>query len=993
MKYLSTFLLFSLMCIGSVSTPAQDPAHWYLTDEEGLPSMTVYQILQDHDGYIWMGTSNGICRYDGKEFEYFSHRSMNDKEIIHLKIDQYNQIWFRNLSNQTFIIRKTEVTPLSEILTLAPEEEINEFGFIDNYLYTFTNEKNDKWKSKITRYKINPSGQLSEKYTFKRKIFVNRSLSFYNNQLTFTGRETRKGMNKFFGVRNDSDQINLFYPTSDQDINLFYLSQVNDHLFFQFRLNENEVWRLENGNQSKEIELSAKNSVTGIYNYDQHTFILTRKGFLVSNDNHQFLDQKLLFKNLNCNIIFKDNENNYWIGTTGNGVIFIPAIDMIFFTSQNSDLPEDQVFSLYWNELKDQLFIGQNEAKISILDTNSIQNFGFNSSGRVLKIVPDENNIAYLAIDSKSLRVKNFLNNSNQYSIDNEFYSGVKTFFIDSKKNLFIGSSRHVWKFNPTEKLEYVELDKTDFSRILLKKRTYCFGEDFQNRIWIGTTEGIYIYDHNNVFTLSKKKETSLNISSITSSQDSIMWISTLGDGIIGYKNDQEVERYNTENGLSSNNCKKVIIDKNKLWIATDNGIDVLNRNTNKIKTINKTDGLPSNDIIDLIIARDKIWIGTSKGLINFPKTLNHQNEVSPPILITSFKIWEKDTTLTNEYDLNYHQNSFQINYVGLGFRAKGNITYQYKLQGIDQNWVTTNSRIVRYPNVDPGKYTFEVYAINEDGIKSKSPARITIFIATPWWMTWWFWIFSGFTIIGIISAFFYWRTKRIQEKERMEQQFAQKVNALEQKALQLQMNPHFIYNTLNAIQYFLTVNESKHAMLYLSRFAKMIRKIFEQSKKNYITIEEEIEFLKIYLNLEQLRFKDQIEVEINLDDQVKHKSVEYKIPPLLLQPLIENAFKHGLFQKEGKGLIKIDFKLDDTFLFCTIEDDGVGRQKAKEKDNWKPKDYVSSGINTTQERLKILNDLDRKKAKSTMEIIDLYDESNNPKGTRVQLKIKYQRS
>ncbi|MGB1031280.1 MAG: sensor histidine kinase, partial [Flavobacteriales bacterium] len=121
--------------------------------------------------------------------------------------------------------------------------------------------------------------------------------------------------------------------------------------------------------------------------------------------------------------------------------------------------------------------------------------------------------------------------------------------------------------------------------------------------------------------------------------------------------------------------------------------------------------------------------------------------------------------------------------------------------------------------------------------------------------------------------------------------------------------------------------------MMYLSRFAKMIRMIFEQSKKSAISIEEEVDFLKTYLNLEQLRFKDKVNVEININEKLKRNGFELKIPPLLLQPLIENAFKHGLFQKEEKGLIKVDFNLENNFLLCTIEDDGVGREKAKEKD------------------------------------------------------------
>src|SRR5690606_8791202 len=190
-----------------------------------------------------------------------------------------------------------------------------------------------------------------------------------------------------------------------------------------------------------------------------------------------------------------------------------------------------------------------------------------------------------------------------------------------------------------------------------------------------------------------------------------------------------------------------------------------------------------------------------------------------------------------------------------------------------------------------------------------------------------------------------------------MQSDFNKRLVEVKSQALQTQMNPHFIFNALNAIQQYLTDFDQEKAMSYLAKFARLIRLILEQSKKKTISLESELELLNLYLMLEKLRFKENVEVYLNLPDDIEKEKSEIYLPPLLIQPIIENAFKHGLFHKEGKGRLDITFSKSGKYLKCTIEDNGVGRAATLEKNKWRKKgEHKSSGLDTTTERLQLLH-------------------------------------
>jgi LytS/YehU family sensor histidine kinase len=244
------------------------------------------------------------------------------------------------------------------------------------------------------------------------------------------------------------------------------------------------------------------------------------------------------------------------------------------------------------------------------------------------------------------------------------------------------------------------------------------------------------------------------------------------------------------------------------------------------------------------------------------------------------------------------------------------------------------------------------------------------------------FGLLGGVILILFIAGMFLLQA-RLKARQRMED-MNHRISELTQKNLRQQMNPHFIFNTLNSIQYYVFKNDKISSNNYMTKFAKLIRMTLENSRFTSIPIKEEIEALNLYLELESLRFKGKFDWEINVDEEID--TLLYKIPTMLIQPFVENSIGHGLMHKEGKGHIAVDLKLEDEVIVCTIEDNGIGREKAMEIKRQKEENHNSLGTTITESRIKLVNAL----YGQNMKVIytDLKDDEGKAAGTRVQITV-----
>jgi hypothetical protein len=253
-------------------------------------------------------------------------------------------------------------------------------------------------------------------------------------------------------------------------------------------------------------------------------------------------------------------------------------------------------------------------------------------------------------------------------------------------------------------------------------------------------------------------------------------------------------------------------------------------------------------------------------------------------------------------------------------------------------------------------------------------------------------WVLIAGLLITALSGFMIYKNLALKRKnEKLEGRHRQAelqhhVTELEMQALRAQMNPHFIFNCLNSINRFILKNETEAASNYLTKFSRLIRMALTHSKKNFISLEDELEMLKLYLDMERLRFKDAFEYSIIFKNSIDVGNVF--VPPLLLQPFAENAIWHGLMHKEGPGHLEIELRIDKKILICTITDDGIGRSKAEEIKSRSAERSKSMGLQITSDRLAMLNMESEQPAFFNME--DIIDKEGKPAGTRVILKMNF---
>jgi len=329
---------------------------------------------------------------------------------------------------------------------------------------------------------------------------------------------------------------------------------------------------------------------------------------------------------------------------------------------------------------------------------------------------------------------------------------------------------------------------------------------------------------------------------------------------------------------------------------------------------------------------------------------------------------------------LHYQKNILRFSFTAFDFSNPSAIRFRYQLEGLEKNWTTTTQREANYYKLPPGKYTFKVQASNSKGIWSKEIASYSFSIKPPFWQTWWFKAALVLLFISVVISIAYGRVNAIKKNEKRKTAINKTMAELEMKALRSQMNPHFIFNSLNSIQKYIWENKQDDASEYLTKFARLIRLVLENSQHKLIPLSAEMEALKLYLELEHRRMNQRFDYHLQISDAINPTNV--KIPPLLLQPYIENAIWHGLSQKEGRGNLNISISQKNNLLHCVIKDDGIGRKAAMEKA--KSKEHRSLAMNISSERV---NWLKKENTKASVEIQDDYKDET-PAGTTVILHL-----
>ncbi len=457
---------------------------------------------------------------------------------------------------------------------------------------------------------------------------------------------------------------------------------------------------------------------------------------------------------------------------------------------------------------------------------------------------------------------------------------------------------------------------------------------------------------------------------------------------------DQVIEHISKDDGLTNHIVASALPQESgELWISTFNGLNVYDSLSNIIGQFHKLDGLLNEDYTRNVSYyspnTQRLYFGSGNGvtIVNNEKYIESKSHFNVILNRIELKDDHTDSTFyTNFSDLpsiHYGNNTsirLVLNSDEWMWNKKG--TFRYLLTNIERDWSYTSSNIIDLPRLPIGTHEVIIQAISKNGYLSSNEIKLKFTVYAFFYEKIWFRVLLGTLFLsGAIIYFFYLRRSNILAKAKQ----AQKMAELELRILQSQLNPHFIFNAIGSIQYFIFKKETTLADRYLSEFAKLMRSYLESSRHEMINLKDEISMLKSYLNIEQLRFKKPFRFEID-STELKDALTNYLIPTMLMQPFVENSVKHGLFHKNEKGHLNIKLSESDHYLNISIEDDGIGRKASAIINNKRKSQHKSRAMDINDERIHLMSDLYEQSSK--IEIIDLTDKDGNATGTRVIIQI-----
>jgi len=979
--FLSVILgVFTLPLFGQKINPNIQENYVHYTLENGLPASVIYNCVQDQNGFIWFGSLAGLIRFDGHDFYTFTKQNgLPDNEIVETAVDSFGRVWalpFSKkpvylLNNQIYtekndsILKKIDNSSILKFVTLPKGDIWIEGGLKDKNVFFWRVSKNNLHKYKFSP----PANVLTYSYidTFIR-VICKHSILF---------------------PQKSSKNLSFHYPTFNHTTIQNYYEMTENGFFLILNLErEYQIKRYLDNPYTHYPQLiqevSSPKKISSAYYHNKKLYLSFRAGgYAIIDEQTKEIDTtKIMLKEAYIGGMVVDKQGNLWLATMGEGIYCMPA-QPIYKLAKNTNENKAITQTIFKDE-DGELFVGNSNGEIQRFkanyDLNKTKQIGTGQYNRILHLEKSIFNPQdlYIVCDEGFFIWHNYKKNTSE--IECLVKQATKTVYQSkSKKSVFIGTSGALHNFNPYTK-EVV---------VVIRKRITAISETANGQLYFGSLDGLYKIGKDAtapIHIAAQNPRLNCRVIALLPYQKTGFWVATSSDGLLLVQNDSILLQIDKKRGLSTEMLTTLYQDsKGRLWAGTIKGlhkIEFENNNFNKfhISVYNTQNGLIENAINNVKYWKDTVLVATYKGLCFF-KDFNEAKKSVVKTYVTHIEINGKDTLLQEVYHLPFNKNTFSISFTGICYDCNEEITYYYRLLGKENKWQTSTQVKVEFSALSPGEYIFEVFAINE-----KNPIkRIKFIISPPWWKK--TWVISMFFLgcLALLSAIAFYLFLLYQKRIHTKHQEEKRVKELEIQAIRAQMNPHFIFNCLSSIQYFVNSGEIDEANVYMDKFAKLIRKTLHFSQNAVNSVADEIAYIENYLQLEQMRFEDKFQYKIEIDEFLDTEDTF--LPSLILQPFVENAIRHGLRFKSGKsGKLWIRFYEKNNFLVCEIEDNGIGRKKAAELKSKQHIEYQSQGMLLSQSRLELFNTNEVQKMK--MEVIDLHDPQQNPMGTLIRVFV-----
>jgi len=963
-NYILAFLIFFLFFLFlSSPTFAQSPLIQADQLNGKFHTNNVYSSLSDSKGFLWFTTDLGIYKYNGQTVQHIgSKENITDLEVFGMFEDHLHRIWLRTLNGKLGYYQNGSIIKVDNdsCVECALSSWVSSIVEIDEDVIIASRG------GKILRFKDN---QLSLVQNLD-SLSVHDAITYNGELLLFT----QKGI---YSLNiSGKDTLQLLFPIRPSDN--FRVNSTPKVVYFS---NNTELYSMEVKSQIIKRIDSLSSTIISIKSIDESLWVGTRRGAYEYNSSIK--EPNMVLENMEVSSVNIDFEGGLWFTTLNNGVFYKSNTLIECLYSSNSNQPVGAISSFSW--FNNELWIGRNSGNFEYgeLPTLISDRAALKSDQPIEKFRFIDNDCYILtgANIIKLVRQKNGVMKRKYFRFSaNDLVKHNDSYLIAGNALLKIDSDTFDASFSDNESI-FVQDVKTE---VIVNKRTNCLIQMENGRTFAGTRQGLFELIESAAVEQKFKDKSFQTIVDLDENDNGDLIISTATNGLFILKENGTWINKRLNEGLGSPNCLQTAVHGNEIWTMTLNGISRISidhSNQVSIQDVSDINNTVNERITRINFYDDQFVFGTATTLNTLTRLKINQ---SPPridltqVMVNGHNVKLVPTTLSGGL------NSISFSFEAISYQDQSDFVYEYMLNGFHQNWQSSISGDVNFESISHGEYQFNVRVRNGEVLSEISTYEFKV--SQVFYKTYWFILCVIIFCLAISTLLIKYRIKKIRKRfviDKMKINLETEVKELEQKALRLQMNPHFIFNALNTIKGYYSSNDLTKANEYISKFSKMLRLILEHEDST-ITLSKEKQHLELYLDLIMLRYATSFEFTFQTDEEINSDTVI--IPSMLLQPFVENAVIHGIAPNLKDGIISISIQRNNDLLICSICNNGQGRLS---KNVFEMDENRVNSTSIVKRRLEIIEQENKGKAK--FEIIDHSQNKNISTEVLITIPFKEQ--
>jgi len=991
-------LMYFLLCMeGTRQLAAQEfiapgyTQYTQYTSKDGLASSEIHCIYQDRDGFIWIGTDQGLCHFDSEKWTVFtSIDGLPDNMVTQIQEDEKGDLWLQGLNGTIFRLdRMTHdifVPAFNEALdNMFPKSRLHEWhinaegtGYLSIYeVGTYQNWTSGAQDVRHNHFLRIENFQIEEHLSFGAYDYQFFRYSTGGNELWAYNRAHEPSSSTF--SKELSNEVvgfgsELILPGFSSGISLSGSLQFFQPDEYRMLLAINN-WLIEFDLEANKILSKTKHpaDIIEVFKDKKGNLYLGYKnqmGFKYYENAHLGDSGEAFLMGTTVTSFFEDGDSALWVGTSESGLLRFSRSPFLPVKAPEESLPITRLHTVGGRTF----VIGNNTNGYEVVYEKGKPSLKLIArEQKLLRDISDiwcRNDSCILSYFSKPTVVS--VDSQGQHLLKPIAKTRPKAMVPMGKGKTLGYSSGLGYSIHDLHSLTDIYVSSRDYTFF----RANCALELSNGSMVIGSDAGIKLVGDSTATNIFSEALSNYFIYDLKEDHNGYLWAATKGNGLCRIHIETgSFTVVSTEQGLPLNSIYDLEIAEGVIFGATNGGLFAIKNaekepGNERVEVWTQANGLPSSDLQELAHTSQHLLINSAGQLVAIKLKELIKPKTGDKIFLRNVTVNEGKRTVDELNQLSADENNIRIKYQAFHYGQK-KFSSWYKIKASDK-WTKTNNTELNLIDLNPGSYDIMVSPIPED-IPGKT-MKLSFEIAPPFTKT------LGFLILVVAGSLVlfslaFWI---ILSRERL----SRKLVVSQQQALTSQMNPHFIFNALNSVQYFIGEGSKKLAQSYLGEFAVLMRQVLDSSRSGQISLEQEIASLKTYMELERLRFEEHYDFSIDIDAKTEEMVDGIVLPSMVVQPYVENAILHGLRPMEGGGHLLLQFGIVDDLLKIVIKDNGVGRKAASERKE--SKEHTSHGMNITTERIDLLNK--RLKQKISITVFDL-----EPAGTEVILLLPFE--